>query len=318
MDIDDFIIKRWCSRFCPRCYTYNCLLHRDKYAYLPLARELSLSSTDQASPCSSTCYKHTYESRKRSLSPSCSSDDEKEENIQDKRRQRTFNDRNLFRLFYFLLDGNLCLMSQIIFSPNTCRNLYDYYQIDRQYLLSRISDCASSKFLIRQNYRRQMLDGSTRAFLIHMKKYPTNNSKAIYQPCSHDGPCLPTNEHCSCMSNGTFCEKFCNCSIDCSHRFPGCSCRSSCLISRCLCYDQNRECDPDLCQKCGASRLLNESTEISCANISLQRRLHKQILIAESDGRKKIINRNEFFVLSLHFSSGRLWCISCVVCSLSG
>ena len=151
------------------------------------------------------------------------------------------------------------------------------------------------------------------------------------------------------MKNGTYCEKYCNCSIDCSHRFPGCTCKGACLLNNCLCCAEGRECDPDLCHKCGASLFLNpienlnpiiksepeerkslpsiprrnirnktndnistrqhslrscrsieptyktvrnqtrrtnfntNSLGITCANISLQRKLHKQILIAESD-----------------------------------
>ncbi len=320
MDMNDLIIKPWCSRFCPRCYTYNCLLHNEKFSHLPLPKQFSISNDHSSSPCSSTCYKHEREHSKRSLSPSYIH--EQEDNYSENSRKRprksissnrlilppnenlptnlclpffdtqkkhlltrienhmihnhinvssiflannwTLTDRSLFRLFYILFDGDLCLINHLFNDHRTCQDIYQQFIIDKKYFSDRISSTNGSSYLIRQPYRRRMLEGATRAFLFHIKKHmnTTNNSKSpslkpAYQACLHDGPCTLSNKDCFCMKNGTYCEKYCNCSIDCPHRFPGCSCKGACLLNNCLCCAEGRECDPDLCHKCGASLFLN-------------------------------------------------------------
>ena len=73
-----------------------------------------------------------------------------------------------------------------------------------------------------------------------------------YYACNHEGPC--TTQNCTCVRNGTFCEKFCGCNQDCLHKFPGCKCkRGGCRTIACPCFSAARECDPDLCSHCGAS-----------------------------------------------------------------
>ena len=328
-DIDELVVKPWCSRFCPRCYTYNCLLHKEKFAHLPLPKQFTLSTSDQTAPCSSTCYKHEREQCKRSLSPSYL--DEQEPNSlpieQAKKRSRkstspnrivlpsqdenlphnlcllfsdsqkkhlltrienhmtssshvhssssvllvnnwTFTDRSLFRLFYFLFDGDLCFIQHLFEHSRTCEDIYQQLVIDTKYFSDRISSTHGVPCLIRQPYRRRMAEGATRAFLFHIKKLTNNQStskspqlKPAYQACLHDGPCVATNKDCFCMKNGTYCEKFCNCSIDCPHRFPGCACKGACLLNNCLCCAEGRECDPDLCHKCGASIFVNQINE---------------------------------------------------------
>lgn len=180
----------------------------------------------------------------------------------------TLTDRSLFRLFYFLFDGDLCLIQHLFHHSRTCEDIYQQLVIDTKYFSDRISPSNGSVCLLRQPYQRRMAEGATRAFLFHIKKLMNNqpNSKSTglkpaYQACLHDGPCSLTNKDCSCMRNGTYCEKFCNCSVDCPHRFPGCACKGACLLNNCLCCAEGRECDPDLCHKCGASTFLNQINE---------------------------------------------------------
>lgn len=80
-----------------------------------------------------------------------------------------------------------------------------------------------------------------------------SDSKIIhnYVPCDH--PRKPCDNGCQCVSNGNFCEKFCKCSDECINRFRGCQCRSNCSSNHCPCFLALRECDPDLCESCGAN-----------------------------------------------------------------
>ncbi len=178
-------------------------------------------------------------------------------------------DRSLFRLFYFLFDGDLCQLTHLFFN-RTCHDLYEQFIIDCKYFSEHTSLTTKSSFLIRQSYRRRMPEGTTRTFLNYMKKNlhrtqsinkwknTTTTLKPAYQPCLHDGPCTSDNLQCHCINMGTFCEKYCNCSIDCPRRFPGCACKGSCLFNNCLCAAEGRECDPDLCHNCGASLFFDQ------------------------------------------------------------
>lgn len=188
----------------------------------------------------------------------------------------TLTDRSLFRLFYFALDGDLCVMQHLFNDNRTCQDMYQQFISDAKYFSEHISLKKDIKFSIRQTYRRKMLDGATRAFLFHIKKHTNQNHnnqkstlKPVYQPCLHDGPCSSSNKNCSCIKNGTYCEKYCNCSIDCPHRFPGCTCKGACLLNNCLCCAEGRECDPDLCHKCGASLFLNSNEEFNTSIVKL-------------------------------------------------
>jgi hypothetical protein len=295
------------AHFLDSIFSFSCLLHKEGPLYLSLPKQIPILTNNQSEPCSSTCYKHQREHRKRALSPSESTERKKRqrkasitnENLNSQITEHpkrhsfqyltrienhivyqsiqeysfgtnfTLTDRSLFRLFYFLFDGDLCQLTHV-FLNRTCHDLYEQFISDSKYFSEHTSLTSKSSFLIRQPYRRRMPEGTTRTFLNYMKKNlnrtqsvnkwknTTTTLKPSYQPCSHDGPCTSENAQCCCIKMGTFCEKYCNCSIDCPRRFPGCACKGSCLFNNCLCTAEGRECDPDLCHNCGASLLFNQ------------------------------------------------------------
>lgn len=290
-----------------RVSLFSCLLHKEGPSYLPPPSQISISMNNQTEPCCSSCYKHQREPQKRSLSPTDTSDQNKRprrtssKQISDENHPQspmksdsfkrhsnhcltpienhsiaqensfTLTERSLFRLFSFLFDGDLCLLTHL-FPHRTCQDFYQQFILDAKYFSEHFSFASKKAFLVRQPYRRRMPDGSTRAFLLYMKKNLNRSQKnshqkkpssptklkPAFQPCLHDGPCTAENPLCCCIQSGTFCEKFCNCSIDCPRRFPGCACKGSCQFNNCLCSAEGRECDPDLCHNCGASLFFNQ------------------------------------------------------------
>ena len=131
----------------------------------------------------------------------------------------------------------------------------------------------------------------------HNSNYWQDNSKTWraehrppFMPCDHTGPCSESSD-CSCFKNEVTCEKSCMCASVCPRRIGGCRCDGRfCGDKRyCECARLNRECDPDLCRKCGVRESLNpanrHSTAIQspkCRNSAIQRGIPCRTLMGDS------------------------------------
>lgn len=249
--------------FCRRCYEYDCCLHPPIKS---VPRRNYRNSEEPTEP-------HKCEKCGAKANDSLNGGDAGE----DKKIVIDFSDwtgaeMSLARVFNTVYRSNYCMIAEVI-ETKTCSQVRDFIlnenlkkddkeQTDKCDVESR---CAKKK-------RR-------RAWSLHrrkrqIKREGSHSHLRNYVPCDHPGK--PCDTDCPCVSSQNFCEKYCNCSPDCQHRFPGCRCKAQCNTKQCPCYLAVRECDADLCTACG-------SEHTQCRNVCIQRSLKKHLLLAPSD-----------------------------------
>lgn len=115
-----------------------------------------------------------------------------------------------------------------------------------------------------------------------IKRIVQATSHPFFNPCTHSEPC--SEETCSCIQDRFFCTKACIWGASSRNFFRGCNCSSKCTNKSCPCFASNRECDPDLCKRCGAcSDPPNQpATTQKCRNDNVGMRRHVHLLLGKS------------------------------------
>lgn len=101
--------------------------------------------------------------------------------------------------------------------------------------------------------------------------------------CHHSGPC-DVSSNCLCFKNKTHCQRNCHCPAKCARRWKGCRCAKArdgmnCVkVKRCSCVEARRECDPELCVKCGC----RDSETSTCGNSQIRQGDFKELEVKKS------------------------------------
>ncbi|XP_062614028.1 histone-lysine N-methyltransferase EZH2-like isoform X1 [Saccostrea cucullata] len=283
--------------FCRRCFKYDCFLHPYHPTPSMLTRKMP-ETKQETEPCGPNCYLHVVglpdekgensdlkKEEKIDTSKKCKTrlqNKRKRSSVDIKQEKQKTDDwlpaeESLFRVIQDMHRTNYCAIAKLI-RTKSCVQVYNFALKEAAH----IPDITEDKTLTppRKKAKKKHKLWSMHCRKIQLKK-DNNSSKMVhnYQPCDHPG--LRCDENCPCIMSQNFCEKFCQCSSDCENRFPGCRCKAQCNTKQCPCFLAVRECDPDLCQMCGADQF--NTDKISCKNVSVQRGLKKHLLLAPSD-----------------------------------
>ncbi|XP_019105362.1 histone-lysine N-methyltransferase EZA1 isoform X3 [Beta vulgaris subsp. vulgaris] len=204
---------------------------------------------------------------------------------------------------------NSCLIARNLLSGlKTCSEVSNYMRNSRALRTLRMgfirssednarADSDNMELLVRSRSKLFRKRGRTRRLKYSSKSngHPSSwkrigdgdHSCKQYTPCACEFMC---GKDCSCLKNGTCCEKYCGCSKSCKNRFRGCHCaKSQCRSRQCPCFAANRECDPDVCRNCWVScggGSLGEPLKRGdgqCGNMRLLLRQQQRILLGRSD-----------------------------------
>ncbi|XP_066915618.1 histone-lysine N-methyltransferase EZH2-like [Clytia hemisphaerica] len=188
-------------------------------------------------------------------------------------------DLSLFRVLRSSFGSNYCTITKLLENRYTCQEVYKHSQEEPD---GEVDNLDSESTPPKKKKKKQ----TVRSWANHCKKVQMkkeNASSYLYNftPCDHPGQ--PCNESCICIATHNFCEKYCQCSMTCQNRFPGCRCKAQCLTKACPCHLAVRECDPDICKSCGADNFSVELQNSTCKNIGMQRGWRQHMLLAPSD-----------------------------------
>ena len=267
--------------FCRRCFKYGCFLHRLSSNPGPnMQKRKGPELPPRTEPCGDKCFMHISgvkengnESKKLKFESGEGTSTSK--SLIEPDDVWTGSDQSFFRVLHRSFTTNYCAIARGM-QTKTCEQVYEFAQEE----LKHIEPLELGKNASPPR-KQQKKKTNTKLWSMHIrknaKKEANQNNVYNYTPCDHVGPCVAG---CPCFDSSNYCEKYCNCSSECTNRFPGCRCKAQCNTKQCSCYLAVRECDPDLCS-CGAHQF--ELKKMMCKNVSVQRGLRKHLLMAPSD-----------------------------------
>ncbi|XP_067942695.1 histone-lysine N-methyltransferase EZH2-like [Watersipora subatra] len=267
------------SLFCRRCYKYDCTLHPFE---VPTAsfKHKKPDISEPSEPCGPHCFLTSPTRRSVRVDKSGSNSNSDLADVEWTNAEQT-----VLRIYRPMWPSDFCQLSKVI-SSKTCAQVFQF--AEKEAVLSPglfQSTCSPPRATMtkKRQQQRQLWTMHQKRQDMGLKTGEGINNVYNYRPCDHPGQ--PCDELCPCMVNSTFCEKFCLCSSACKNRFPGCRCRAQCSTKQCPCFMAVRECDPDLCNVCGAQNFDTDRSPDSaqCKNVAIQRGQHKHLFQAPSE-----------------------------------
>ncbi|EDV26986.1 uncharacterized protein TRIADDRAFT_54464 [Trichoplax adhaerens] len=305
--------------FCRRCFKYDCCTHTWTGPPVKIRRKTPVNA-GEAKSCGQKCWLLEVDNIQGNSGATGSSNNIqlngcnstsvmiKSEIISEGNKSDSWTgaEISLFRVLQPIYVNDYCTIANLIQTKNCKQQLrvllievreYALQVLDEEHLMEKESKPVQNN--IHKKKRRNM-----RVWVNHCRKFQQRRGKddtsqvITYTPCNH--PNRPCDSSCPCIQTHNFCEKYCQCDRDylydyikfvclimeyClagKNRFPGCRCRAQCNTKQCPCVLAVRECDPDLCQQCGASKF-DDYSNPSCKNVLIQRGIKKHLLLAPSD-----------------------------------
>lgn len=217
-------------------------------------------------------------------------------------------EKGLFEKGIEIFGRNSCLIARNLLSGmKTCWEVFQYMNHFGSKTSGQAGDAANSlvdgysksnnearrrsRFLRRRGRVRRLKYTWKSAAYHSIRKRITERKD---QPCRQYNPCncqTACGKQCSCLLNGTCCEKYCGCPKSCKNRFRGCHCaKSQCRSRQCPCFAADRECDPDVCRNCwvscgdGSLGVPNQRGDnYECRNMKLLLKQQQRVLLGKSD-----------------------------------
>ncbi|XP_060574503.1 histone-lysine N-methyltransferase EZH2-like [Ruditapes philippinarum] len=195
-------------------------------------------------------------------------------------KEWTGAEESLFRVLAEMYRTNYCAIAKLLWNKN-CKQVYEFALKEMMHLpdIDSEDNEKTPPRKIKSKKRPTSKVWALHSKRVQMKKDSNIKTVSNYVPCDHPG--MRCDDTCQCVMAQNFCEKFCQCSDECKIVSPGCRCKAQCNTKQCPCFLAVRECDPDLCQPCGADQF--DTDKISCKNVNVQRNLKKHLLLAPSD-----------------------------------
>ncbi|XP_039167546.1 histone-lysine N-methyltransferase CLF isoform X4 [Eucalyptus grandis] len=224
-------------------------------------------------------------------------------------------EKGLYEKGLEIFGRNSCLIARNLLNGlKTCQEIFQYMNCSENKLICQGGDAANylgegypkfdsngnvvhieprrrSRFLRRRGRVRRLKYTWKSAAYHSIRKRITERKD---QPCRQYNPCncqTACGKQCSCLLNGTCCEKYCGCPKSCKNRFRGCHCaKNQCRSRQCPCFAADRECDPDVCRNCwvscgdGTLGVPNQRGDnYECRNMKLLLKQQQRVLLGRSD-----------------------------------
>lgn len=296
----ELTLKAYKNKFCRRCFMYGCRMH--DHIDPPKQLAVMTSLTDTAVACGENCWKHIDGMIQARLDAgSMSTSRNRPNNVW------SASDQTVFNMLRHTM--TYCEIGQIL-QTKTCAQVYEFAKendVANETAQSGALMPTVTRSLQKLTEKQQRQSQQNKRILEHaatIRAKHNDEDVNCYIPCNHEGPCS-TERGCPCIKNSNFCEKFCLCSADCKNRFKGCHCTGKCRTKVCICFSLYRECDPDLCKRCGSDKV--DISEMSCKNVNTQRKLGKHLYLGISDISGwgvfilSAVKKDEFIAVSLIF-----------------